>query len=298
MTGGRRVWSAFEVLEAAEVNEYLSDQSVMRFDDDTARTAALPSPETGMITALDSENGRPEYWDGSAWVPVSQGVSVPNILVAGDPLNTTAAFTLTLSTWSLNTWYEISAGISSPIVIYATSTSAASTLSQIGTGAAGSEVVRAIFRSVDTSVQIDLFPYGVYVPANTRIAYRRLTGSTSSSSAQNIRYYTVSSGTTAEFGQIERTFSGTSWVEVGSSPPLAGGVWVVGLDELGNQGITYAFGASGSEVVQTNVILNSPGGYNYFPPFFWPPSTRLSLRAGNSAASNTIRTQWRETLDV
>jgi hypothetical protein len=116
MTGGRRVWSAFEVLEAAEVNEYLSDQSVMRFDDDTARTAALPSPETGMITALDSENGRPEYWDGSAWVPVAQGVSVhPIFWLAGDPNNVLQFTSSTLSggTWSLNTWYEITAGHSS-----------------------------------------------------------------------------------------------------------------------------------------------------------------------------------------
>jgi hypothetical protein len=298
MTGGRRVWSAFEVLEAAEVNEYLSDQSVMRFDDDTARTAALPSPETGMITALDSENGRPEYWDGSAWVPVSQGVSVPNVLVAGDPMNLGQSSPLSLSSWSLNTWYEITPGISNPIVIYATVTESVSTLSQIGTGAAGSEVVRAIFRSIDTSPKVSFLPYGVYVPANTRIAYRRLTGSTGSPTAQRLRYYTVSSGTEAEYGQIERTFSGTSWVEVGASPPLAGGVWVVSLDELSNQGIRYAFGAAGSEVEQTNFIFNFAPDLTFFPPFFWPPSTRLSLRGGTSGASSTIRTQWRETLDV
>jgi hypothetical protein len=299
MPGGRRVWSAYEILTAVDVNQYLSDQAVMRFADATARSAALPTPSTGMITALVSESGRPEYWNGSAWIPVEQGVSAPNILASGDPNNVLQFTSSTLSggTWSLNTWYQITAGHSSPMVLYLTSSNVRDTYTQIGTGASGSEVVRAVHRSIDLNTKNHLLPYGVYVPASTRVAYRRITADTSVSSQQSFASYEVASGSSSQFNDISATLSGTSWIQVGTAPPVAGGVWVVGQQSTSAEPVQYGFGASGSEVAQTALISNLSTDLLYFPPFFWPPSTRLAIRS-DASGSGVIRTLWRETLDV
>jgi hypothetical protein len=67
---GRKVWSAGDVVAAADVNGYLMDQAVMVFADATARTAAIAAPTEGMVTYLSDTNAL-EYYDGSAWVGVS-----------------------------------------------------------------------------------------------------------------------------------------------------------------------------------------------------------------------------------
>jgi len=64
---GRKTFSDGEVLSAADVNGYLMDQSVMRFADSTARTAATGTPTEGMVTYLDDVN-QIEVYDGTAWV--------------------------------------------------------------------------------------------------------------------------------------------------------------------------------------------------------------------------------------
>jgi hypothetical protein len=61
---------ANQVLTAAQVNDYLMNQSVMTFADATARTAAIAAPTEGMVTYLSDTNAL-EYYDGSAWVGVS-----------------------------------------------------------------------------------------------------------------------------------------------------------------------------------------------------------------------------------
>ena len=67
---GRKVWSAGDVVAAADVQGYLQDQSVMVFADATARTAALAAPTEGMVTFLQDTDAL-EYFDGSAFVGVS-----------------------------------------------------------------------------------------------------------------------------------------------------------------------------------------------------------------------------------
>jgi hypothetical protein len=67
---GRQVFTAGEVLTAADVNGYLMDQTVMVFADATARTAAISAPSEGMVTYLSDTNAL-EYYDGSAFVGVS-----------------------------------------------------------------------------------------------------------------------------------------------------------------------------------------------------------------------------------
>ena len=67
---GRQVFTAGEVLTAADVNGYLMDQAVMVFANATARTAAIAAPTEGMVTYL-SDTDALEYYDGSAFVGVS-----------------------------------------------------------------------------------------------------------------------------------------------------------------------------------------------------------------------------------
>ena len=67
---GRKVWSAGDVVAAADVQGYLQDQSVMVFADAGSRTTAISAPTEGMVTYLSDTNAL-EYYDGSAFVGVS-----------------------------------------------------------------------------------------------------------------------------------------------------------------------------------------------------------------------------------
>jgi hypothetical protein len=66
---GKKTFVAGEVLTAAQVNDYLMDQAVMRFSGSAARAASITAPTEGMVTYLDDSNVL-EYYDGSAWVNV------------------------------------------------------------------------------------------------------------------------------------------------------------------------------------------------------------------------------------
>jgi len=52
----RKVFTPGEILTAANVNEFLMDQSVMSFSDSTARGSAIPSPIEGMTTYLEDKD--------------------------------------------------------------------------------------------------------------------------------------------------------------------------------------------------------------------------------------------------
>lgn len=58
-----------DVLTAASANGYLASQVVMVFADAAARTAAIASPQEGMISYLKDTNAT-QYYSGSAWVSV------------------------------------------------------------------------------------------------------------------------------------------------------------------------------------------------------------------------------------
>ena len=66
---GRKTFTAGEVLQAADVNDYLMDQSVMVFAGTAARGSAIPSPTEGMVT-YRSDADTVEVYNGSAFVPV------------------------------------------------------------------------------------------------------------------------------------------------------------------------------------------------------------------------------------
>ena len=64
-------FTAGQVLTAAQVDDYLMRQTVMVFDDATARTTALSGVLTeGMVTFLKDTDST-EYYDGSAWQSIS-----------------------------------------------------------------------------------------------------------------------------------------------------------------------------------------------------------------------------------
>jgi len=66
----RKVWTAGDVLAAADVNTYLGDQVISVFADAAARGTAIPSPVQGMLTYLVDTSAY-ESWDGSAFISIS-----------------------------------------------------------------------------------------------------------------------------------------------------------------------------------------------------------------------------------
>lgn len=75
---GYKVFTAGEVLTAANVNNYLMDQSVMVFAGTAARGSALGTAVAeGMVSYLSDTNTL-QYYDGSAW----QNVSSPGDITA------------------------------------------------------------------------------------------------------------------------------------------------------------------------------------------------------------------------
>lgn len=81
---GRKVFVAGEVLEAAEVNGYLMDQTIMVFGGTAARGSAISSPTEGMFTYLSDTNSF-EYWDGAAWQAAGGAGATfePSLLLGG-----------------------------------------------------------------------------------------------------------------------------------------------------------------------------------------------------------------------
>lgn len=67
---GYKQWADGDLLTPAEVDEYLIGQSMMRFANAAARTAALPSPTSGMRSYLTSDGVDYQY-AGGTWVPIT-----------------------------------------------------------------------------------------------------------------------------------------------------------------------------------------------------------------------------------
>jgi hypothetical protein len=71
---GYKEFTTGDVLTAADANGYLASQVVMVFADAAARTAAITSPQEGMISFLKDTNAT-QYYSGSAWVSIGGGSS-------------------------------------------------------------------------------------------------------------------------------------------------------------------------------------------------------------------------------
>lgn len=74
---GYKVWSAGEILTAANVQDYLQDQTVMVFAGTAARGSAIGTATEGMVTYLSDTNSITVY-DGSVWqtvYPLGSGIT-------------------------------------------------------------------------------------------------------------------------------------------------------------------------------------------------------------------------------
>ena len=76
---GRKTFTAGEVLQAADVNDFLMDQSVMVFAGTAARGSAIPSPTEGMVT-YRSDDDTVEVYDGSSFKPVGGLVKTHSVM--------------------------------------------------------------------------------------------------------------------------------------------------------------------------------------------------------------------------
>ena len=73
--GGYKDFVTGQVLTAADVQDYLMDQSVMVFGGTAARGSALASPTEGMVTYL-SDTDTMQVYNGTSWVAVGGGAAV------------------------------------------------------------------------------------------------------------------------------------------------------------------------------------------------------------------------------
>jgi len=78
---GRKVFTAGEVLTAANVQGYLMDQTVMVFAGTAARASAIATASEGMVSYLTDTNAI-EYYTGSAWSPLVSSPAVTTISAA------------------------------------------------------------------------------------------------------------------------------------------------------------------------------------------------------------------------
>jgi hypothetical protein len=86
---GRKVWAADEVLTANDLNDFLMDQAVVVFASAGARSAAVLSPEVGMLT-YRVDGSIYELWNGTAWVAAGNNIgTVPNATNATTAANAT-----------------------------------------------------------------------------------------------------------------------------------------------------------------------------------------------------------------
>ena len=83
---GSKLFTSGAVLTAAQVNTYLMDQSVMRFADDAARTAAFGGAgeatlAEGMVSYLMDTNVVQAY-NGSAWETIGTSADSDQIVLS------------------------------------------------------------------------------------------------------------------------------------------------------------------------------------------------------------------------
>jgi hypothetical protein len=137
----RKVFTAGEILTAADVNTNLMDQAVMVFDSSAARGSAIPSPSEGMVTYLKDTN-KFEFYDGAAFGAFG-----------GKILQLVTASTTTGTTTSSGSYVNTS--LSASITPSATSSRIVA-LVNFATGARGAgEYFASVFRGGSTGTNIN-----------------------------------------------------------------------------------------------------------------------------------------------
>lgn len=77
----RKIFTAGEVLTAADVNNFLMDQSVMSFAGTAARGSAIGTAVEGMLTYLEDTNTF-QFWNGSAWTGLTSSPTNATVTTA------------------------------------------------------------------------------------------------------------------------------------------------------------------------------------------------------------------------
>jgi hypothetical protein len=109
MAGGYKLFSTGEVLTAANVNNYLMNQTVMVFASAAARTTALSGVLAEGMISYRTDSHILEYYNGSAWGAVSTATSL-NL-----SFNAQTGTTYTLATGDVN--YLVTASNASAITV-------------------------------------------------------------------------------------------------------------------------------------------------------------------------------------
>jgi hypothetical protein len=92
---GRKTFTAGEVLQAADVNDFLMDQSVMVFAGTAARGSAIPSPTEGMVTYLSDADELQVYttdWGaiaGGKLLQVVEGTTTSTVTTTSNTFQST-----------------------------------------------------------------------------------------------------------------------------------------------------------------------------------------------------------------
>ena len=103
MANGFKVFSTGEVLTAADVNDYLMEQSIGIFANATARDAQITSPIEGQFAYLSDSNTL-FYYSGSGWASYIGDGDITGVTIttagtsglAGGSASTSGAFASTL----------------------------------------------------------------------------------------------------------------------------------------------------------------------------------------------------------
>jgi hypothetical protein len=95
---GRKVFTAGQILSAADVQGYLQDQAIMVFSGTAARTAAIGTPVPGMTSYLTSGT-LVEVYNGGTWVSANS-VGGTISINATNVVNTLTASTATAYTFA------------------------------------------------------------------------------------------------------------------------------------------------------------------------------------------------------